>query len=354
VSFLTLRSSATAPGVDEWEEQSTAPGVFYRNNFTYRDTAESLLITSDAQLRASGAQTGGTASLIVYDTVNKLTGGGSLRFNMPAASPGDYSGWNIDFGGIAVSSKLVVKHQFYLRFALYADSVYRGFHYGASGVWGGKICIISAPNVSDNNGEVVFRRWEPPGGFVKGYRKNSGNYDEFGLLMDSGNDLVYNNFIDRGSPTVTNENTRQQRYGPNYLGRTSTTGDDADYQHAPKLKSNGWTIIEALVDQDNDIIKWWMADEGDPPELIMGAMSARLPAAGTLDGAGQNEQQLYTGVQFTNYPNTATNWPGTDTFICYADIIASDDPIPFPGGHALPYPGTDVPPGYPPAGSTEQ
>lgn len=338
-----------------WLQRSTAAGVFYSNNFSWRDQAKTLPITNDTDLRNSAAAIGGTTSLITFDMTNKLSGAGSCKLRMPASQFGAYSGWMFSFAGIGTSAKTAVKHQFYVQFAFYADSVYRSFFYGSNNTWGGKIAIIEAPDSSFDPGEIVVRRWSPPGGFVKGYWiSGPGNVEEFYLSWPSiGSDFTFNNFLDRGSPTVSNANTLQQRHGINFNDQGSSTGSDPDYQHAALLQSNGWTVIEAYVDQVNDVIKVWIAPYGSAPTLLMGTLNANLPAIGTLDGSASNPAQLYTGMQLTNFPNTVTNWPGSDTFVAYDEVICSDSQINFPGGFALPNPGTQVPANYPPAGATE-
>jgi hypothetical protein len=331
--------------------RSGGGGVFYSNNFTYRNTAKTLLITSDAELRSSAAQVGGDTSTVVRNTSQFLSGTQSLKLNMPASS-NQYGGWNFDFGGIAVSSKLVSKHQFYFQFAYYADSVYRDFFFGPYSTYGGKIAIIEAPNASFDTGEVVLRRLPLPGGYIAAYRiPTSGVTTEFGLNVSAVSDLFFNNFIDRGGSSST-LNAAQLRFGVNYNNKDNNPASDTDYQHSPRLVSNGWFVFEVYVDQINDIVKIWGAPYGSAPELIMGAMNAGLPGTSTTDG-GTNPKPLYTGIQLTNYPNAFSNYPSTTTFVGYDELICSDNAINFPGGFALPFPGTASPTGYPPAGTSE-
>lgn len=349
-SAVTFRANDIAADAD-WLTRSTASGVFYANNFTYRDTAKTQLITSDTDLRNSAAQTGGTLSTVVRNTTQFLSGTQSLKLNMPASS-GQYGGWNFDFGGIAVSSKLVVKHQFYFQFAYYVDSVFYNFFPGVFNTYGGKIAIIQAPDQSFGTGEVVLRRLPIPGGYVAAYRipASSGLTQYFQLNI--GSDAHFNNFIDRGGSTAT-ENARQLRFGINYDRKDNTSDTDIDVQHSPRYVANGWYVFEVYVDQINDVVKIWGAPYGSAPTLVMGAMDAGLPPSGTISDGGINPQPLYTGIQLTNYPNTWTNYPSTTTFVGYDELICSTNPINFPGGFSLPFPGTATPTGYPPSGTSE-
>lgn len=339
----------------DWESRSKAAGVFFRNNFTYSDPNESALITNSAGLRSS-TWGGSTDTRLVWDPSIRLSGNGSCRINQPASPRGNYSAYRITWDGIGAATKRTSKTQFYLQFAFYADAVYRDTNFGwttdEGGRWGGKIAIIEAPDRSNDIGEVVLRRCSKPGGYFLAYRlDDQARYRHFYMQHNVGgtNHWTTYPFINRGSPSVTNVNTLEQRHGPTYS--SDLTGTDPDYQHVPRFPANSWFVFETYVDMVNDIVKIWGAPYGSAPELCTGGMGSyvRLPSVGTRDSSGT---PLYTGVQLTNYPNDADRWNATDTFICYDEVIGSDNPIPFPGGYNLPYPGTERPPDFPPAGAT--
>jgi len=353
LSPLARCGAATGGGssIDsDWAARIAASGVFFSNNFTYKNAAKTQQITNATDLIASAFQTNGTAAYIAWDTVNKLSGNGALRMNMAAANSGAYSGYSITWDGIGLTTKNTPKHQFYVQFAIYADSVYRNFYYGSAAVWGGKLAIIQSPDRSFEPSEIVIRRDPRAGGFLQSYRYTDAGAEAFSLSWPSLSNYQYLSFYDAGSPTVTNDATLRQRYGNDYHGLSDTAGTDTNYQSAPRLSSNGWYVIEVYVDQINDIVKIWGAPYGSAPTLIMGGMNAGIAPVGYLDSAGA---QLYTGMQLTNYPNSVTNWPGSDTFICYSEVIGSDSPINFPGGYSIPNSGTTTPASYPPAGTSE-
>jgi hypothetical protein len=295
------------------------------------------------------------------------------------------SGVGIDWTGIGVRAgnseyKSVIKHEFYVQFAVYADQLYRDFWYGTSGspyLWGGKIAIVESPDSSFDYGEVVLTRVpRAPGGFVQLYRlegpspAGGGSVNQFWLYYPSVNDWVINGMFDRGTPSVTSVDSMQRRHGLNYgngpLGHAynASNVEDADIEFAdqPRLVANGWTVFEIYVKQvssGKSVVKMWMAPYGEPPVLVSGAMDANLPYIGSMDGSNNYPREIYSGLQLTNYHNQDQGtplWPaeGQDTFISYAEIIASESPIDFPGGHTLPHPGIESPPNYPPQGAAEK
>jgi hypothetical protein len=350
VSGIVLRSFSMAA---EWASQSA--GAFYRHNFSFKNAAETQPITNKADLLASlGNYNGDASTYVALDTTIKLSGVGSMRIDMPASTwTNAYTG--IDFAGIAATSKAVSKHQFYVRFAHYMDSVYRNWDWGSGNVW--HTIVVECFNSSFDIGEVVLHPARVPGGYMMGYRKATDypTHATFGLHWNAiGNNQTMNSFYDAGAPAVVNSvNTLQQRYGMLYSD-WDTPSADADIVNQPRAVSNGWTVYEIYVDQVNDIVKIWMAPYGQAPVLLTGAMDAFLPAIGVTD-AGSNPQPLYTGIQLANWRGSApAQLPTQATFVAFAEVIASDNPIPFPGGFALPSPGTAAPyVGYPPAGATE-
>jgi len=332
----------------DWTTRSTASGVFYSTNFTYKNAAKTQLITNVADLISSAFQTGNSAKL-AWDTSLKLSGNGCLRLNMAGgAIDGAGTGWTFSFDGIGLNTKNTSKSQFYLQFAYYADSVQNNFNYGGSSSYGGKIIIVEAPDTSFDSGEVVFRRWVEPGGFVGAYSLpvNQMYYNQVtsqsrGLL----NNLYDANHYGGSFPSPSTAAQWKQRHGYMSIGTVS----DPDYANAPRIISNTWMTVEIYVDLVNDCVKIWMAPYGQAPKLIIGrnAGNGDLPAVGTIDGSNSNPKPIYTGAQLTNYANSPTAWPSTDTFVCYDEVIASNNPINFPGGYSLPFPGTDPVTGWP-------
>lgn len=338
----------------DWEGRTSAAGVFYAHNFTYKDRNKTQLIKSNADLAASSFQVGGATDLILWDTTHKLSGAGSMKLSMPAGRRGVSSGYGLSFDGVGTKTKNTSKHQFYVQFAVYADSVYRNFYYGSGNVWGGKIAIVEAPDQSYAPSEIVLRRDPRAGGFLQGYRYTPmGGAEGFGLSWASLWNYTYMNFYDAGSPTVVDNVTLRRRHGPDYLSQDDSQGTNPDYQNAPRLVSNGWTVFEIYIDQVNQVVKIWCAPYGSEPKLIIGSMNARLAGVGTMDPSSYMPAQIYSGMQLLNYHNNVTNWPSTDTFIGYTEVIGSDNPIKFPGGFSIPHPGATHPPNYPPAGASE-
>jgi hypothetical protein len=346
----------------DWAARSDGAGVFFRHNFTYRNAGETVQIASDADLRASSHNgvTDGSAR-VVWDTTNKLSGNGSLRINQLRTPVGNYSGFRVGWDGIGATTKSTRKQTLYVQFAFLADAVYRNTYFGLTtdegGPWGGKMAILQAPDRSNGIGEVVLRRCSKPGGYFLAYRlDDQGRYRHFYMQFNNvGGSSQWTSypFIDRGAPAVTNLSTLHRRHGPTY-SNDAQAQNSADYSHVPRFPANDWFVFEIYVNMAADTVKIWGAPYGQAPVLCTGGYGSyvRLPPPGTTDGLGI---PLYSGIQFTNYPNDSSSaalWNATDTYICYDEVIASDNPIPFPGGHSLPYPGTQPVPNFPPSGAS--
>lgn len=350
---LTATYTAGSSFDAEWASQSTGAGVFFRHNFSFKNAAETQPITNKADMLASLSNYNADANTyLALDTTIKLSGVGAMRINMPAST------WvnafmGVDFAGIGLTSKTRSKHQFYVRFAHYQDQVFRDWDWGTGNVW--HTMIVECYNSAFDPGEVVIHPARTPGGYMIGYSKTAANQTRyFGLFWPAlGGQQTMNTFYDAGSPaTVNSVNTLQQRYGMLWQDWNQPTAD-ADIVNQPRAVSNGWTVYEMYIDQVNNVIKIWQAPYGQAPILMSGSMNAQLPAVGALDG-GTNPQPIYTGMQPTNWRGSApTQLPSQATFVSFAEFIASDNPIPFPGGYSLPYPGTTVPANWPPAGISE-
>lgn len=342
---------------DDWLTRSTAPGVFFDHNFTYRNAAKTLPITTAAHLIESSWDNDvqSDETLIEYDTVHKLSGNGSCRINLLVSDPGGNAGFRVGWDGIGAGTKNAFKHKFYFQFSYYMDAYWRDWYFNTS-TYGGKIAIFQAPDQSFGTGEVVLRRDFRPGGFLSAYRHTGVTTVLMRLFYSALSQRANYAFLDRGTPSpVSSTNDLQQRHGP-HSQTADPTGDDADFQWAPRLASSGFTTIEAYIDLEEDIAKFWMADYGDAPTLVLGGMDVPghtylgLPAPGEDDG-GTGE--LYSGLQLTSYMNhnqdpSSFDWIEQDTFVCYAELLGSDEPIDFPGGHPLPFPGTEIPTDWPP------
>lgn len=338
----------------DWASRSTAAGVFYTHNMTYVNQANTP-ITNDATLRSSFFQVAGTSAQALWDQTNKLSGAGSLKLNMPASISNITTSCGFSFDGRGTTTKNTSKHAFYFQFGIRLDSVYRNFYYGDFNNYGGKLFIMESPSTSFEPSEIVFRRDVRPGGFLMGYRYTpSGGAEGFGLNWPSFSDLTFLNFYNAnpGQSAPASLSALRQRHGADYLALNDTTGTNPDYQTAPRLLANTWHTVMLYVDQVNQVIKIWMAEYGQQPQLIMGAMNARIAPVGTMDQSG-NPKQIYSGGQLLNYPNNSQFWPSTDTYINYTELIGSDNPIKFPGGYDAPFLGTTTPTSYPPSGSSE-
>lgn len=360
---VTIADTAEA----DWTARSTASGVFYRNNFSWKNgttagTETQPIATTQDLLDSANYLTGtGIAqNLLTLDTTRKLSGVGSMKMTMPAGS-GHICNYHLSFQGKGLRMTTptqycgVSKYEFYVQFAYWADPVNRDFDYGSG--YGGKILQILAPYVSTFQiGEVVIRRSPTaPNGLLQGYRfKESGSSSTFQDYNSGTSDFCYTNFLcrntgeDISTGTVAEKiNKLQRKHGATLY---NSPANDVDIQHVPKLLdagvSGGWMVIEAYVrlgqSGDGGTVKVWAAPYGQAPTLLFGSMSAGLPDRGWTYS---ESTQLFTGIQVSNYMNSPAQYPQTETFMCYDEIICSDNPINFPGGYSIPYPGTTTPKG---------
>lgn len=103
---------------------------------------------------------------------------------------------------------------------------------------------------------------------------------------------------------------------------------------AVAIQPDGWMVYEAFVDihqtiPGNSSFQLWAAPYGMPPQLALNWVG-NLP----LTSSGNNEWRL----EWSDFDTERTAQVGVrPTLFTYVDqILNSEGPIPFPGGHALP------------------
>lgn len=403
----------------EWLEHSTAPGVFYANNFEG--------CTDTASMVSTLWSTGANSNKKRFNATIKRSGPGSCECFHLASDGANEAAPEVRIGFDGKSSGQTLntsKRRFYLRFSLRVGSVYNNFNYGAS-VGTPKIVIIWKPNSSFGASEVVQQRSGEGRPMVVGYRLlASGGTVGLRTNYSGISASAYHNFLNNPAysgpnPPTTNAQLRQLR------GYTQNSpANDPDFAHdRTRYPDDEWCVCEWFIDMDAQTIKYWHAEfYGDAPVLSMGTIGNAgfsvssddftgaqfvprpencFQAVGgdngttatfttnTVSVTGTTWADMTVGAQVrvthvgsgntTNegnytiagksgntltitgtFPVTGTMsafqfgcWPNEDTSVFYTEIICSDNPIPFPGGHELPYPGTEAPPGYPWAGSSD-
>ncbi len=331
-------------GVDDWHSRSTASGVFYANNFNYADRAAYL---ADAH-SYHYSETADQKPKLDLDTTIKLSGAGASRHNWFASEGANEGGpaWNFSFDGVGADTTNTKKTEFYLQYSMYVHSGWVDFVYTDGSI---KTMIIFNPAVAPfATGEIVQTR-SGRGPWPTGFRVTK---SALGWQMVwstpsfvDGDDTYYTFWdggpqSENGETDLTDINLFERRWG---VRRRNRDPSDPDYANIPKLEGGKWYTFEVYVNVNspNSVFKCWFAERGQPPILLYGYMDM---------GIAENTD-TYRGAHLINRAENTTVWVPQDTFINFDEVIASDNEVPFPGGHALPSSGTVTPPNWPAAGS---
>jgi hypothetical protein len=339
--------AAPPPNADaDWTARSTAPGVFYKNNFDFGSTAE--LISSNWGHAVNWPDRA------VLETTNILSGRGAFRALIPNSSDESTVAYQHSFDMPVGSQTLnTVKRRFYYQFEVYLPRYILDHRFSTlndqSDV-GHKFAIIQAPNRSFDVGEVVVTNWSFRW-FVKTYYFSaSGSVQTFDKAWSvkpsdclGGPEYGWQNAIDAGPQSSGGQTDAtscalfKRRYGPmhysmsgtnNYGGGTLTAQGNPD----PNAAINGavwtpdaWNVIEVYVEDapgPNDTVKVWHAVRGSPPKLVTSSTGIDLG----------DQANNYTGVQLVpRLEQLVADSTRQDTYAIYSEIIASDNFIEFPG-----------------------
>lgn len=338
-------SVACLDNAADWQARSTGPSVFYSNNFDFPDRDTYINAAHSKQY----AETANGTFKLDLETGIKLTGNGASRHNWIAAEGANERGpaWNYSFDGLGAKSTNTRKTEFYLQYSMYVDQGWVDFTYTRGSI---KTQIIFNPAVAPfSPGEIVlYRRGRGP--WPGGFYVNTNTSLPFSLVWSepsivNGDDTYYT-FWDAGPQFEGNETDRtsrdlfERRWG---VRRRNQDRTDPDYADVPRFEGGKWYTFETYVNVEgsNTTVKVWFAERGQPPILLYGAMETSLPTT----------SNTYRGAHLINRAENTDVWVETDTFIIFDEIIASDEPINFPGGYDLPTPGTQTPPNWPPAGT---
>jgi hypothetical protein len=353
--------AAGPPNADaDWTARSTAPGVFYKNNFDF---------TSTAQLTASNW--GGAFNWpdrAVLETTNILSGHGAFRALIPNTSDESTVDYMHSFD-MPVGSQTMntVKRKFYYQFEVYLPRYILDHRFATlnnQGDVGHKFAIIQAPNRSFDVGEVVITNWSFRW-FVRPYYFSGGGsvatIDDTWSVKPSdclgGPEYSWQNAIDAGPQSSGGQTDAtscalfKRRYGPLHYSMSGSNDYGAGTLTAqgnpdPNSAINGavwtpdaWNVIEVYVEDavgPNDTIKVWHAVRGNQPKLLTSVTGIDLG----------DQPNNYTGVQLVpRLEQLVADSTRQDTYAIYGEVIASDNFIAFPGaGTAVvkPNPPTNV------------
>lgn len=350
LATLAVQSVAAADSEGDWEGRSRGPGVFYADNFSGIDGDEELRRRSYVRHRLNPTR-------LFVERANTLSGGGAARIEVHPQDDESTATYAHSFDGVGTRSKNVKKKALYYQFSVYLPNYMLDHRFKTvkdrSSV-GLKWAILQEPDQSFGRGEIVVKA----SGFtriVSAYTVGPKGTHGFGKKWPSksGNpcnrntpDYQWQATIDAGpqkegiKTDATSCDLFRRRYGmfysyyrrhPPVWGEGTLT--EQGYPEPESARSailwvpDAWNVIEIYVNEPEQTVKMWHAKRGDPPRLV-------VDAVGTAD-MGTREGN-YTGAQLLPRLEQRAPDPGRETtYAIYDEIIASTEPIPFPGGHSI-------------------
>jgi hypothetical protein len=351
VPFLLI--SQTAGAVDDaerdWQTRSQAPGVFHADNF-------SGLVDDEALRQRSFLRHRRNPTRLFLETRNTLSGGGAARIEVHPEDGEGTATFAHSFDGVGARTKEIRKKQLYYQFSIYLPRYILDHRFRTvndKGNVGHKWAILQEPDQSFGKGEIVvtsarFSRVVsaytvgPKGthGFGRKWPSKSGNpcskspdY-QWQATVDAGPQA------EGGETDATSCNLFRRRYGMFHShykrnpvrygqGTVSEQGypDPESSRHGIVWIPDAWNVIEIYVNEPAQTVQMWHARRGDPPRLVIDAVgNANL---------GHREGN-YTGVQLLPRLEERAPDPTREvTYAIYDELIASSEPIPFPGGHRI-------------------
>jgi hypothetical protein len=348
--LLTSDTYAASEAEQDWLSRSKAAGVFYADNFSGVET--------DAELRArSWLNHKLNSTRMFLETRNTLSGGGAARIEVHPEDGESTATYAHSFDGIGIKTKHTKKKRLYYQFAVYMPNYILDHRFktvaNADAV-GHKWAILQEPDKSFGKGEVVVtsarfsrhvsaytvgpkgthgfgRRW--PKGSGNPCRPNSPDY-QWQATVDAGPQY------EDGKTDANSCGLFRRRYGmmhsyykrhPVIYGRGTVS--EQGYPE-PESSRNGivwaadaWNVIEIYVNEPAQTVRMWHARRGDPPRLV-------IDAVGTANMGFRHGN--YAGAQLLpRLEERAPDLTREATYAIYDEIIASSEPIPFPGGHRI-------------------
>jgi hypothetical protein len=334
----------------DWHARSRATAVFYAENFSGVDSDEALRTRSFLRHRLNPTR-------LFLETRNTLSGGGAARIEVHPEDGEVTATYSHSFDGISARTKNAKLKELYYQFSIYLPKYILDHRFKTvddRGDVGHKWAILQEPDRSFGKGEVVvtsarFSRVVgaytvgPKGahGFGRKWPKRSGN-----PCRPNAPDYQWQATVDAGPQSEggkTDANSCdlfRRRYGMFYSyykrhpvlygqGTVSEQGypEQESSRNGIVWIPDAWNVIEIYVNETEQTVKMWHARRGDPPRLV-------IEAIGTAN-MGFREGN-YTGAQLLpRLEERAPDPTREPTYAVYDELIASEKPIPFPGGHPL-------------------
>jgi hypothetical protein len=352
-SLALLLVAGPAAGVDDaerdWRSRSEAPGVFYADNFAGLANDEALRQRSFLRHRRNPAR-------LFLETGNTLSGGGAARIEVHPEDGEGTATYAHSFDGVGARTKKTLKKELYYQFSIYLPKYILDHRFRTvndKGDVNHKWAILQEPDQSFGKGEIVVTTMRftrlvsaytvgPKGthGFGRKWSSKSANPcskspdNQWQATVDAGPQS------EGGRTDATSCDLFRRRYGMVHSyykrnpvlygkGTVSEQGypEPESSRHAIMWIPDAWNVIEIYVNEQAQTVRMWHAKRGDPPRLVIDAIGDA--------GLGHREGN-YTGVQLLPRLEERAPDPTREiTYAIYDELIASSEPIPFPGGHLV-------------------
>ena len=371
--------TGTPTGDADWIARSTAPGVIRATDFSeYADRGALMSDLSAWNGPGSGVHyayttvpfdggvdgnyadpvPNGTREKLGLSSAQSLTGGQSIYLRLYAEEGVTEAGPVFEFPfGTAASP--ITRNEYYFQFSVWFDDDYINHDfYGNGGSGNPKLAFLNHLNFT--NGQIVMTT-DNDGPFIGAYRVRT-SADSLELVNPPfpdprpagvGSRNYYSFYdTDRGNTNLpTTQDAWESRFG---FTRDNPNVTDPSYANVPYFQSQRWYTVTAYVNttaqvagaSNPGIVKIWLAENGQAPELVVG---------GLYDVNLGSAAQDCPSVRLVARPEDATSAPpnanGSGAY--FDQLILADQAPQHPGGFSLPFPGTEIPTGYLPPGFSE-
>jgi hypothetical protein len=350
-------SPPPANALADWQARSTATGVFFKENFDYSTLGAASARSPSSHFYAASQLNGGSPDPSIYSINAGGLSAKYLRINYPPNSGTSGYSWHYTFDDNPVGYGWVgIAHDnFYFQVIVRGDRAF-DFPFKTSGdeMASPKLLVIDGHDRTSTQGEVVLTN-DHMRGFVASYvgftPSHGSQLIQTGIMTPQGSpDFRNQPGIDAGVPSSPSSMADfRRRYGPMNsdvpnIPLSSITGSSslaaAGWPNAESAQAgviwarNQWIVITFHIHGAGNRVRFWASKYGESPKLLGDTAAWSLGALNM--GRGSTG---YPGFQLTPFITGNTNAAGANqpvTWIDYAEIIASNNPIAHPGGFTLP------------------
>jgi hypothetical protein len=370
--------SADPAALADWQARSAAPGVFFKENFNYTSLQAAANHSNNPKYYGASSGSSSNPDPNTYEliTENALSGK-SLRIHRRALSGQSTNvwlyTWDVNNGPQVPFTPASTRDEYYFQFIVAGDTFFNwpwllsGSQTGGSGQLSSpKILQLGRHDSSTISGELVIMNATCQG-FVTMYIRgepNQSNSSATTLFSRGLNtpqktpDWSRQPQIDAGTPNpATTMQQLRQRYGPwesdrlNGAAYPTITGatrmtDNSTYSTELAEASiagvpwyrNQRTVVTVYMRKNPGWVRIWAGPFGQPQKKIADSQTLGWSLS-WLASRTNPSTDIGTGFQLSTYVTGNINAGGSaqpDTWVDYIELIGSTNPIPAPGGFALP------------------